>query len=105
MANPTQITFNDRAANYYSCHFLWELKNSDPAAFSALRDNGKVYYTVYHQESDFSEPEFIRRGCGLVNRMGFLLADPDFLAGDILELKGKDYKQLKDDLREAEISC
>ena len=103
MPNPTKVTLNDKHADYYSCHFLRQLKEDDPVAFSALRDDGNVYFTVYHEESDFSEPEFIRRGCGLVNRMGFLLADPDFITGDILELTGKKHRKLRDDLREAEM--
>ena len=103
MPNPTKVTLNDKHADYYSCHFLRELKESDPAAFSALRDGGKVYYTVFHEESDFSEPEFIRRGCGLVNRMGFLIGPQDFISGDILDLTDKRYRDLQDDLREAEL--
>jgi len=50
MTNPTQITFHDKHADYYSCHFLRELKESDPAAFFALRDTGTVYFTVCNEE-------------------------------------------------------
>lgn len=103
MTNPTKTTFHDKTADYYSCHFLRELQKNDYTAFSALRNGGKVYYTVYYEESDFSEPEFIRRGCGLVNRMGFVIGPPDFISGDILDLTDMRYTDLQDDLRKAEM--
>jgi hypothetical protein len=103
MPNPTVIAFAGKTGRYYSCSYLKDLQKKDEPAFRALRKDGEVWHTVYHRESDFSEPVIIRKGCGLVNRMGFLLADPEFISGDVLELTGKKHRKLRDDLREAEI--
>ena len=71
--------------------------------YKELKNENEIWHTVYHKESDFSEPERIKRGCGLVNRMGFIIASEDFIPEDEIFLKGKEYKQLKDDIREAEM--
>ena len=105
MPGAQKITFRGNEADYYSCSALKDLKKNDPKAFSELRDGGRIYYTVYHEESDFSEPETIRRGCGLVNRMGFLLSGQYFLEGNYLDLDSEDGDTgtLRDDIREAEM--
>jgi len=103
MPNPTTITFAGKTGRYYSCWYLKDLQKKDEPAFRAIRKDGEVWHTVYHRESDFSEPVIIRKGCGLVNRMGFIIADPDFLPGDEVYISQKKYEKLCDDIREAEM--
>jgi hypothetical protein len=103
MANPTEITFNGKTGGYYSCSYLRELQEKDAAAFSGLKKEGEIRHTVYHRDSDFSEPIVIRKGCGLVNRMGFIIAPEDFLPGDELYISQVKYEKLCDDIREAEM--
>ena len=103
MANPTEISFNGKKGRYYSCSYLKELQKKEPRAFFDLRKGDDIWYTVYHEESDFSEPVIIKKGCGLVNRMGFIIAAPDFLPGDELDIAQSEYEELCDDLREAEM--
>lgn len=102
MPNPTTINFNNREGFYFSCWYLKDLQKKDPRAFDALKQPDQIWHTVYHHESDFSEPIIIRKGCGLVNRMGFLLAPPDFIPENELYLAQKKHRQLQDNLREAE---
>ena len=103
MANPTEITFAGKTGRYYSCWYLRNLQKRDDAAFRAIRKDGEIWHTVYHHESDFSEPVTIRKGCGLVNRMGFILAPENFLPGEEIYIAQAKYRKLCDDIREAEM--
>ena len=105
MKSPITVEFNSNVGRYYSCYQLRELQEKEGGdAIAKLKQENEIWHTVYHKESDFSEPERIKRGCGLVNRMGFIIAIENFIPENEIDLKEKKYKKLRDDLREAEMN-
>jgi hypothetical protein len=109
MANPGEIKFRGKTGLYWSVSGLRELVKADSSYKDRLKEEhpGHVWFTVYHGDSDWSEPVLILRKVGAVNRLGFIFADPDFIGKEALELTGrtpKDVKFLRSDLRELESS-
>lgn len=103
MKSPIFIEFEAKIGRYYSCYQLKELQEKEGReAVARLKQENEIWHTVYHVECDFSEPERIKRGCGLVNRMGFIVAEENFLPENEINLNDKKYKNLRDNIREAE---
>lgn len=105
MSNPTEFTYKGKRAFYWSVSGLRELTKTDPCYAESQKKEGYAWFTVRHDDSDFTEPVSITPGIGIINRMGFIYAPEDLLEGDCIYFEdplSPELEELRDEIREME---
>lgn len=105
MSNPTKFTYKGMEALYWSVSGLRELTKNEPSYAKDQEKEGHAWFTVRHDDSDFTEPVSITPGIGIINRMGFIYAPKDFCEEEGIYFEdplSPELEELRDELQEME---